>query len=52
MSCGHVKILTMVMKACTGQDAAWQQAEVAMAAAMLCIGAKNGAAVLQQYRCY
>ena len=33
-----------------GQDTVWQQAEAAMAGAMLCIGAKNGAAVLRRYR--
>ena len=35
-----------------GQEAAWQQAEVAMEAAMQSIGAKHGALVLHHYRCY
>ena len=37
-------------EAYAGQDTAWQQAEAAMAGAMDCLGAKTGAAVLQQYR--
>ena len=48
-----MKILKMLtLETFAGQETAWQQAEAAMQSAMLCIGAKNGAAVLRRYRYY